>query len=137
MRYLIDTNILIRLKTDDSFLSKEILQILENYENRIYVSSASIWEIYILLQAGKLHIKSWKAATDIFDFIEEHGIFINYVKKEHLLTFAGLAPVSGHHDPFDRMIIAQAIAEKISLISSDTRFTAYRRHKLDFIYNDK
>ncbi|MDR3134358.1 MAG: type II toxin-antitoxin system VapC family toxin [Prevotellaceae bacterium] len=137
MRYLIDTNILIRLRTNPSLISKEILQILESYENRIYVGAASIWEIYILLQTEKLHIKSWKYATDIFDFIEEHGMIINYVKKEHLLTFAGLAPVKEHHDPFDRMIIAQAITEKIPLISSDNRFTAYRRQKLDFIFNAK
>ncbi|MDR0581780.1 MAG: type II toxin-antitoxin system VapC family toxin [Prevotellaceae bacterium] len=137
MRYLIDTNILIRLRTEISFISKEVLQILEDLENRIYISTVSIQEIFMLLQAGKIHVPVWKQAQDVFEFIETNGISINYVKKEHLLTFAGLMPVSGHHDPFDRMIIAQALTEKIPLISSDAKFTAYRKQKLDFIFNEK
>jgi PIN domain nuclease of toxin-antitoxin system len=137
MRYLIDTNILVRLRTETSYISKDVLQIFEDMENRIYVSSVSIQEIYMLLQARKIQVPAWKDAKDVFDFIELSGIAINYVKKEHLLTYAGLAPVSGHHDPFDRMIIAQAITEKMPLISSDTKMKHYRNQNLDFIFNKK
>ncbi|MDR3184454.1 MAG: type II toxin-antitoxin system VapC family toxin [Prevotellaceae bacterium] len=136
MRYLIDTNVLIRSQTDPSLL-KDVLQIIENYENRIYVSAVSIQEIYMLMQNGKLHVKSWKHAQDVFNTIEEElGFTVDYVKKEHLLTFAGLEPVKGHADPSDRMIIAQAITEKIPLISSDAKFKHYCRQNLDFIFNN-
>jgi PIN domain nuclease of toxin-antitoxin system len=138
MRYLIDTNILVRMRTETAFISKDVAQIIEDTENRIYISAASIQEIYMLLQAGKIRVPVWKCAQDIFDTIEkELGFVVNYIKKEHLLTFAVLEPVSNHNDPFDRMIIAQAITEKIPLISSDTKFAAYRKQKLDFIFNDK
>jgi PIN domain nuclease of toxin-antitoxin system len=126
------------MRTKTSFISKDVSQIIEDTENRVYISSASIQEIYMLLQAGKIHVPTWKYAQDIFNTIEsELGFTVNYVKKEHLLTFAGLSPVKNHNDPFDRMIIAQAITEKIPLISSDAKFAAYRKQKLDFIFNDK
>lgn len=138
MRYLIDTNILVRYS--DSYyrgLSKYVIQVLEDTENCIHISTVSIQEIFMLLQSGKIHVPVWKYVQDVFDFIEKNGIFINYVKKEHLLTFAGLEPVKDHNDPFDRMIIAQAITENMPLISSDTRFKYYCRQKLDFIFNEK
>ena len=91
----------------------------------------------MLLQVGKIHVPTWQCAQDVFDFVEKNGIIINYVKKEHLLTFAQLEPVKGHSDPFDRMIIAQAITEKMPLISSDARMKYYRKQKLDFIFNEK
>jgi PIN domain nuclease of toxin-antitoxin system len=90
------------------------------------------------MQAGKLHVKSWKYAKDVFDTIEKDLCFdIKYIKKEQLLTFANLKPVKDHGDPFDRMIIAQAITEKIPLISSDRKMQSYKKQGLDFIFNDK
>jgi PIN domain nuclease of toxin-antitoxin system len=137
MRYLIDTNIFIRFRTDMYLISKDIFQILENCENRIYVSSVSIQEIFMLLQNGKINGQKWKYAQDVFQFIEDRGIYINYVKKEHLLTFAGLVPVKDHGDPFDRMIIAQALTEKMPLISSDGKFKDYERQGLKLIFNKR
>ena len=137
MKYLIDTNILVRLRTETSLISKDIFQILENYENRIYVSSVSVQEIFMLLQGDKISTNKWKYAQDVFQFIEDSGIYINYVKKEHLLTFASLEPIKDHGDPFDRMIISQAITEKMPLISSDRKMQYYKNQKLDFIFNEK
>jgi PIN domain nuclease of toxin-antitoxin system len=137
MRYLIDTNVLVRLRTDPSLL-KDVSPIIEDYENSIYVSSISIQEIFILLQIGKLHVKSWKCPKNVFDTIEnEWGFTVSYIKREHLLTFAELELVKTHTDPFDRMIIAQAITEKIPLISCDTKFKYYCSKKLELIFNEK
>lgn len=137
MRYLIDTNILVWYSSNYYYtdLSKSVIKILENPENRIYVSSISLQEIFVLLQNGKIKGHKWKYAQDVFRFIEDGGIYINYVKKEHLLTFASLEPVKGHNDPFDRMIISQAITEKMPLISSDRKMQYYKNQKLDFIFN--
>jgi PIN domain nuclease of toxin-antitoxin system len=63
------------------------------------------------------------------------GYTIKYVKKEHLKTLVNLPIVSNHNDPNDRLIISQAITEKIPLISSDTTFPLYRKHGLDLIEN--
>jgi PIN domain nuclease of toxin-antitoxin system len=138
MRYLIDTNILVYLTTDASWISRDVRNIIDNCENRIYVGSESIKEIIHLFQTGKIRVRTWKCAQDVFDTVEkELGFIINYVKKEHLLTLASLALRPKHNDPSDRLIIAQAITEKMPLISSDTDFIHYRSQKLDFIFNDK
>ena len=138
MRYLIDTNILIRLANEPDAISKDIRNILEDTDNLIYVSAISIQEIFMLMSDNKLKDSRWKKPADVFNYIEyELYSPIKYVQKEHLLIFAEIVPAEGHGDPFDRMIIAQAITERIPLISSDTKFNHYRKQKLDFIFNDK
>ena len=73
---------------------------------------------------------------DVFDFIEkELGFKVKYIAKEHLQTMANLDKVEGHNAPKDRLIIAQAITEKIPLISSDRWFENYTKWGLDFISN--
>ena len=64
MRYLIDTNILLRSTDDIPSLSKDVLQIIEDPENRIYVSTVSIQEIFVLMQDEKIHVPAWKSAKD-------------------------------------------------------------------------
>jgi len=136
MRYLIDTNILIRMVEDRDAISKDIWNIVEDTGNLIYVSSVSIQEIFMLMQDSKLNFKYWQIPNDVFNYLENILFFpIKYVQKEHLLTFANIIPDKGHNDPFDRMIIAQAITEKMFLISSDSKFNHYQKQKLDFIYN--
>jgi PIN domain nuclease of toxin-antitoxin system len=60
---------------------------------------------------------------------------VKYVAKEHLHTLAKLESVEGHNDPSDRLIISQALTEKMPLISNDTKFPKYRKHGLDLIVN--
>ena len=134
MRYLIDTNVFIRFVIDKYDVSNEIQNIFSGYENIIYISSESIKEFIHLIQNGK--IKSLKNVKyfDVFNFIEDDlGFNIKYVSKEHLNTLFKLETVEGHNDPNDRLIIAQAITEKMPLISSDRKFPMYRKHGLDFI----
>jgi PIN domain nuclease of toxin-antitoxin system len=138
MRYLIDTNILIALINNPDAISNDIRNILDDSENLGFVSAVSIQEIYMLMQNKKLETKRWQKPVNVFDSIgKELFLEIKYVQKEHLLTFADIVPAEGHGDPFDRMIIAQAITEQILLISSDTKFHHYRKQKLNFIFNGK
>ena len=117
-------------------LSDDVLSIIENYDNLIYISSESIKEFIHLVQTGKVAGKRHNITLDIFDFIEnELGYSIKYVTKEHLRTMEKLDLVEKHNDPNDRLIIAQAITEKIPLISSDTKFPKYTKFGLDFIPN--
>jgi PIN domain nuclease of toxin-antitoxin system len=72
----------------------------------------------------------------VFDLIEnEFGFQVKYVTKEHLRTLSKLETVEGHNDPNDRLIIAQAIIEKIPLISSDKKFPKYTKFGLEFVSN--
>jgi len=134
MRYLIDTSIFTKIVND--LLSDNIRSIIYNYENIIYVSSESIKEFIHLVQTEKIILKKNIRSLDVFDFIENTLDFkVKYVTKEHLRTFTKLDLVEGHNDPSDRLIISQAITEKIPLISSDSKFPKYRKQGLDLIYN--
>lgn len=135
MRYLIDTNILIFLLIDNEFIDKNVRYILSDYNNDVYVSSSSIFEIVHLFQNNRISTKI-KTAKDLLTTIEEEfNLKVIHTKKEHFETFAKLPIIKGHNDPIDRIIISQSITEKIPLISSDGKFKEY--NNLDFIYNDK
>ncbi|MDR2562892.1 MAG: type II toxin-antitoxin system VapC family toxin [Prevotellaceae bacterium] len=135
MRYLIDTNVLIRV-IEEYDVSKNTKSILEDYENIIYVSSESIKEFIHLLQNKKIKSLKQIRTPDLFDLIENIlGFTIKYVDKSHLRTFARLDLVEGHNDPSDRLIISQALTEKLTLVSSDAKFPKYRKYGLNFIPN--
>ena len=91
-------------------------------------------EFLHLFQQNRIKV-NLKKPEDIFEYIENLGYTIKYIKKEHLKTFANLPRVKNHNDPSDRLIISQSITEKIPLISSDTDFPLYRKHGLDLIEN--
>ncbi|MDR1552551.1 MAG: type II toxin-antitoxin system VapC family toxin [Prevotellaceae bacterium] len=133
MRYLADTNIFIYSIVDTDRLSDDVLYLIKY--NQIYVSSESIKEFIHLFQRKKIKVNI-KKAEDILGYIDTLGYTIKYVKKEHLKTLANLPLVENHNDPSDRLIISQAITEKIPLISSDTVFPSYRKHKLELIENN-
>ena len=136
MRYLIDTNILIDYVTED-YISDDVLKLIENYENIIYVSSESVKEFIHLTRASKVIPKKELRVPDVFDLIENIlGFEVKYVTKEHLRTLAQLDMVEGHNDPSDRLIIAQALTEKMPIISSDTKFPKYRKQGLNLIFNE-
>ena len=135
MRYLIDTNVFISI-IEGYGVSEDTKSILEDHENIIYVSSESIKEFIHLLQNKKIEPLRNIRTSDIFDIIENIlGFTVKYVDKSHLRTFAGLEPVEGHNDPSDRLIISQALTEKLPLVSNDTQFPKYRKYGLDFIPN--
>ena len=132
MRYLIDTNVFIKMITDS--VSEDIRGITGDYENIIYISSASITEYLHLVQNGKVLPEKELRSLDVFDVVENiFGFRVKYVAKEHLQKFAKLELVEGHNDPNDRLIIAQALTEKMPLISSDRKFPKYRKMGLELI----
>jgi len=137
MRYLIDSNILILNIVDDDQLTAEVKDILDDYGNRIYISSKCVEELIYLQQAEKIRIKRWKSADDIVDDIKGLDIGIKYVAEEHLRTLARLPLFPDHRDQTDRIAIAQAITEKIPIISSDRKFQDYRRSGLDLVFNKR
>jgi PIN domain nuclease of toxin-antitoxin system len=135
MRYLIDTNIFLFAMQEQDKLSKDVQYIIGDYENKIYISSESIKEIILLLRAKKIKVAEWKTAKDIFAAIDELGFTVDYIKKEHILTLDKIEPISGHKDPFDHIIMAHAMTNKIPLISSDTYMPHYISQGLNFIWN--
>jgi len=140
MRYLIDTNIFLYLTTDVTLLDNNVHNILDDYENTLYISVESIKELILFYRKQKNKTKVWKSETEMVLSIEsELNIKILPLKKEHLLTYARLEinSAQNHKDPSDHIIISQAITEKMPLISSDQKFQFYTNQQLDFIFNFK
>jgi PIN domain nuclease of toxin-antitoxin system len=135
MRYLIDTNILLFIVNEDDRLSKEIFELLWDRSNTINISSRSIEEIVHLLRIGKVKVPQWKETKDIFNYIDEMGFSVDYFKKEHILTLGKLVPIPDHKDPVDHAIMAHAITNKVTLISSDEKMRFYGNQGLRFVWN--
>lgn len=122
MKYLIDTQVLLWIITDDKRLSKKTKKIFLNSQNTILFSLASLWEIAI-----KISLKKLVLDDGLPDFINKHikgnAVEILDIEISHILALENLP--FHHRDPFDRLIISQSITENISLISSDKSFDLY------------
>jgi len=122
MNCLLDTHVVLWILSDDRRLSENAkIQFLEK-ENTIYLSMASIWEISIKVSLNKLEIKS-----SLETFVEKHiignDIHLLNIELEHVYPLVKLP--FHHRDPFDRLIVSQAIYEKMPIISSDKNFDLY------------
>lgn len=138
MRYLIDTCIFTHLAIEPDRLSKDVLSILEDYDNTICISAESLRELIVAFNNGGLVSRNWKSAKDMIDSIRnEFFIDILPLREEHMQTYSTLEIniAQEHYDPSDHVIISHAITENLPLISSDGKFEFYRRQGLDFIYN--
>ena len=110
------------IENNSATLSSTAFTIISDKSNTIFLSIASIWEMQIKMQIGKL-----KLVNDLSVVVEEQ----QQVNEMQLLSIApqhiyNLNQLPFHHkDPFDRMLLAQAMTESFSLLSKDTMFAAY------------
>ncbi len=138
MRYLIDTHIFIWYLKERENLSHDVITILEDYDNQIYLSAESLRE-FVLLWNNKPHIRRWwKTPLDMIRSVEEDTQFnILYLHKEHYEQYARLEinEAQEHYDPSDHIIISHALCNGIALISDDDKFPFYREQGLELIEN--
>ncbi len=138
-RYLLDTNIMIFMISGElDNISPDITAILSDYNNNFNTSSIVALELLHLYKNKKVSTKKYNTAADFLKAVED----IFYIKilpfsKEHLITLSKLKIANKHKDPFDHAIIAHAITEKLTLISSDRQFENYTGQHLDFIFNKR
>lgn len=121
MRILIDTHILIWHLNDDPLLSLNRSKIITEHSNSVYVSVASLWEITIKQSLGRLKTK--RTIEDISKTVSGSTVSLVPIEINHLTALSALP--HHHKDPFDRLIIAQAIAEGWSIMSVDEHFEDY------------
>lgn len=117
-RYLIDTHIFVWAMEESKLLPENIKDKIIDSNNEIFVSVASIWEIVI-----KRNLKKIKIAFDIETSIGKAGIHVLAIETSHALATEKLPP--HHKDPFDRLLVAQAIAEKLTIITQDEKIKKY------------
>ena len=102
-------------------LSAKALNTIGNGSNKLYISIASFWEMAIKIGNGKMELTN--SLEKWIQKIEDDEIEILPVSKEHILILMSLP--QHHKDPFDRIIIAQAIVQQLTIISSDHIFENY------------
>jgi PIN domain nuclease of toxin-antitoxin system len=117
-RLLVDTHALLWWLTDDAGLSDAAREALADPANDVLVSPASVWEIAIKRALGKL-----SAPDDLPDHIAAQGFGWLPVGPEHAWHVRDLP--RHHGDPFDRLVVAQALSEQIPIVSADARLRAY------------
>lgn len=118
MNLLLDTHIFIWWLKNDDDLSKKARSLIRNAQE-IYISSASIWEAGIKIQIGKLEVE----INELVDAIESEGFLELPITASHAAYVAKLPPY--HRDPFDRMLIAQALCEPLRFLTVDEKLKAY------------
>jgi PIN domain nuclease of toxin-antitoxin system len=122
LRALLDTHALLWWFSDDPALTRAVRKVLADTKNTIVVSAASAWEIATKVRLGKLPTGA-SLAADFSGYVERERFQLLQITVEHALR-AGLLPGS-HRDPFDRMLIAQAQAESLPILSNEAIFDAY------------
>lgn len=126
MKILCDTHILIWFLTGDDQLSVKARAIIENEENEIYFSLVSVWEISIKHSHKPQHISL--SPQRFIELCESQGFLEYPIEQRHILAVDTLKrPVSTpeHHDPFDKLLIAQAKIDKLTFITHDSLIPDY------------
>lgn len=121
MKALLDTHAFLWSISDDERLSRKAQQIFTG-SNDLWLSVASIWEILIKVKTGKLPLPE-PSGPYLVRELSENGIEVLPIKLDHVLRMENLT--AHHRDPFDRILIAQSIEEKLPLVTADPVFERY------------
>lgn len=118
MNLLLDTHVLIWALENNSALSESARDAIIDGSNMVFVSSASVWEISIKTAMGKLVVPD-----NLIEEIAIHRFTQLSINFDHAKLAGELPEI--HKDPFDRMLIAQAMTEKLTLITNDSQISNY------------
>src|SRR6266566_1970567 len=122
MKLLLDTHAFIWADGEPQKLSPAATAACEDPANQLHLSTASVWEMQIKLRLGKLTLRK-PLRPLLEDWLHQNGLVILPVHLEHVLRLEDLP--SNHKDPFDRLLIAQAMVEGYFLVSHDRFFAQY------------
>jgi len=127
MRLLLDTHTLLWFALDDSQLSATARDLIMSAEHEKMVSPASYWEIAI-----KINMKKYSLRLPYEDFlrqaIDDNGFRYLHIEPKHTALITTMP--FHHRDPFDRLLVAQAMAESASIVSGDKAFDTYGVNRL-------
>ena len=119
MKYLLDTHIFIWWLEADKRLNQNLRRIIDNPNNIKFISVATFWEIVIKVHAKKLILK-----TPVRNILKNFEFEVLNIDLPHILKLERLPDY--HKDPFDRMLIAQAITEDLTIITADEKLKKYK-----------
>ena len=122
MKLLVDTHIFLWAITADPRLSNESRRLFESAENQLYLGSPSLWEMLVKKQLGKLPLPE-PASGYLRGQLRKNRIEVLALAANHVFQLEALPAL--HRDPFDRMLVAQALGEGIPLVTQDAYVRQY------------
>ena len=135
-RLMLDTCVVVDLLLDPDGLDRSIVALLDDPENSLCASFETMRELIVLFNNKKIFSRHRQKAEDIISYVED-DLEIEFLPLRRLVGYTysrlQLNEEQNHRDPSDHVIIAHAITEHITLLSSDTRFWYYRNQGLDLI----
>lgn len=117
MSLLLDTHVVLWWLADDESLTDEVKHLIDT-EAEVFISAASVWEISIKQALGKL-----QGPSDLMAVLDRSGLLELPIRSRHAAEAGSLPPL--HRDPFDRMLVAQARCEGLTLLSRDPQVHRY------------
>ncbi len=127
MKLLADTHAFLWFFHGDARLSKHYRKLIEDDKNQVFLSIASLWEIAIKTSIGKLELDA-PFRDLVEDYVERSAFSLLPVATSHLIELERLP--HHHRDPFDRLLIAQAIVESLPVITTDPKFDFYNIERI-------
>ena len=122
MRLLVDTHVLLWILSGEADLAASAMRELADPANQVFASVASLWEIAIKVRIGKLQVDLQGVMAA---FVPPHRLTRLGIELPHVLALGRLEQVDGHRDPFDQLLVAQAIVEGMTLVTRDGRLRDY------------
>ena len=120
MKCLLDTCILLWVLEDNTSKLKDFSPIIMNPQNQMFVSIASYWEIAVKRELGRI---SFKSDVDLATLINESGFLWLSIETRHIDELHTLPLI--HHDPFDRLLLAQSKVDGLELLTTDEKILSY------------
>ncbi len=133
MKYLLDTHVFLWSFLDTKRIKPKALKIIANEENEIFVSPISFWELAVKYQSKKLDLKGINI-LHLPHIAEEYNFTILSPEPYDYISIGQIPQKENHHDPFDRMLIQQAIRNDLVLISKDEKFPQYEENGLQLLW---
>jgi PIN domain nuclease of toxin-antitoxin system len=124
MNYLLDTHYILWSLFDPNRITEKILKIFYDDNVKKYVSGISLWEISLKYSIGKLELKGTNP-DELFEKIETAGFELLQIENYLLSSYYKLSKKKNHKDPFDRLLIWQAITNDFILITNDNKIEQY------------
>jgi PIN domain nuclease of toxin-antitoxin system len=121
LNLLLDTHVALWAITDSPKLSREARDLIQSPKTTVWVSAATIWEIAIKHALGRGNIPV--SSQEALQYFQESGYRFLPVEPEHAIAVEGLA--AHHQDPFDRILVAQALVEPMRLMTHDPLVALY------------
>ena len=122
MKILVDTHVFLWMAMTPMRLSGRVRALLADTANELFLSDASVWEIAIKYKTGRLELSGEPSLWIPFR-VERHYLTELTIRRDHIFRAGGL-PLH-HRDPFDRLLVAQAQVEGLTLLTADARLSAY------------